>query len=162
MSQLEPIIAPAVEAAGYRLVRLRLMGGKRKTLQVMAERADGQMDVEDCARLSRALSNVLEHEDAIDGEYVLEVSSPGIDRPLTRLMDFARWAGHEARLELNAPDATGRKRFKGMLLGLDGSNIVIEVEGQRLTFPHAGIADAKLVLTDRLIEEDLRARRPNA
>ena len=162
MSQLEPIIAPAVEAAGYRLVRLRLLGGNRKTLQVMAERVDGQMDVEDCARLSRALSNLLEHEDAIEGEYVLEVSSPGIDRPLTRLMDFARWAGHEVRLELKAPDATGRKRFRGMLLGLDGNNIVIEVEAQRLTFPFAGIADAKLVLTDKLIEEDLRARRPNA
>jgi ribosome maturation factor RimP len=162
MSQLEPIIGTAVEAAGYRLVRLRLMGGKRKTLQVMAERADGQMNVEDCARLSRALSNFLEHEDAIEGEFVLEVSSPGIDRPLTRLIDFARWAGHEARIELKAPDASGRKRFRGLLLGLDGSNIMIEVEGQRLSFPHAGIAEAKLMLTDRLIEEDLRARKPNA
>jgi ribosome maturation factor RimP len=112
LSQLEPIIAPAVEAAGYRLVRLRLMGGKRKTLQVMAERADGTMNVEDCARLSRALSTFLEREDAIEGEYVLEVSSPGIDRPLTRLMDFARWAGHEAKIELKTPDAAGRKRFQ--------------------------------------------------
>lgn len=162
LAHLEPIIAPAVEAAGYRLVRLRLMGGKRKTLQVMAERADGQMDVEDCARLSRTLSNVLEREDHIEGEYVLEVSSPGIDRPLTRLMDFARWAGHEARLELNAPDSGGRKRFTGLLLGLDGSDVTIEVEGQRLSFPLAGIAEAKLVLTDKLIEEDLKARKPGA
>jgi len=162
IAQLEPIIAPAVEASGYRLVRLRLMGDKRKTLQVMAERADGQMDVEDCARLSRALADLLEREDAIEGEYVLEVSSPGIDRPLTRLMDFARWAGHEARLELTVPDAQGRKRFKGLLLGLDGGDVMIEVEGQRLLFPHAGIAEAKLVLTDRLIAEDLKARKPSA
>ena len=117
MSHLEPIIAPVVEAAGYRLVRLRLIGTKRKTLQVMAERADGLMDVEDCARLSRALSEFLDAEDPIEGEYVLEVSSPGIDRPLTRITDFARWAGHEAKLELTAPDETGSRRFKGLLLG---------------------------------------------
>src|SRR5579862_8158566 len=153
MSQLEPIIAPAVEAAGYRLVRLRLMGGKRKTLQIMAERADGTMNVEDCAQLSRALSAFFEREDPIEGEYVLEVSSPGIDRPLTRLTDFARWAGHEAKLELKAPDAAGRKRFKGRLLGLDGSDIVIDVEGARITLPHSAIAEAKLVLTDALIQE---------
>jgi len=159
LSQLEPIIAPAVEAAGYRLVRLRLMGGKRKTLQVMAERADGTMNVEDCAQLSRALSAFLEREDPIEGEYVLEVSSPGIDRPLTRLTDFARWAGHEAKFELNAPDSAGRKRFKGRLLGLDGTDIVLEVEGARLAFAHANIAEAKLVLTDRLVEEDLKSRK---
>ena len=159
LSQLEPIIAPAVEAAGYRLVRLRLMGGKRKTLQVMAERADGTMNVEDCAGLSRALSAFLEREDPIEGEYVLEVSSPGIDRPLTRLMDFARWAGHEAKLELKAPDAAGRKRFKGRLLGLNGPEIVLDVEGARFAFAHANIAEAKLVLTDRLIEEDLKSRK---
>jgi ribosome maturation factor RimP len=156
---LEPIIAPAVEAAGYRLVRLRLMGGKRKTLQIMAERADGTMNVEDCARLSRALSAFLEREDPLEGEYVLEVSSPGIDRPLTRLIDFARWAGHEAKIELKVPDAAGRKRFKGQLLGLDGNDVVLEVEGARLSFPHASIAEAKLVLTDRLVEEDLKSRK---
>jgi ribosome maturation factor RimP len=162
MSQLEPIIAPAVEAAGYRLVRLRLMAGQRRTLQIMAERPDGRMNVEDCARLSRALSEFLEGEDAIEGDYVLEVSSPGIDRPLTRLMDFARWAGHETKIELSAPDAAGRKRFRGMLLGLDGGDVVIEVEGQRLAFPHKSIAEAKLVLTDKLIQEDLKARKPSA
>ena len=159
MSQLEPIIAPAVEAAGYRLVRLRLMGGKTKTLQVMAERPDGHMDVADCARLSRALSDLLEREDPIEGEYLLEVSSPGIDRPLTRLTDFSRWSGHEAKLELSVPDANGRKRFKGMLLGLDGNDVMIDVDGQRLKFPFRGIAEAKLVLTDKLIAEDLKARK---
>jgi len=151
-----------VEAAGYRLVRLRLMAGKRKTLQVMAERADGQMNVEDCARLSRALADVIEREDAIEGEYALEVSSPGIDRPLTRLLDFARWAGHETKLELHAPDAEGRKRFRGMLLGLDGNDIVMDVDGERHRFSHASIAEAKLVLTDKLVREDLRARKTSA
>jgi ribosome maturation factor RimP len=162
MSHLEPIISPAVEAAGYRLVRLKLMGGKRKTLQIMAERADGQMTVEDCARLSRALSDFFEREDAIEGEYALEVSSPGIDRPLTRLIDFARWAGHEARLELKTPGSDGRRRFKGLLLGLDGGDVVMEVEGARFAFPYGGIAEAKLVLTNRLVEEDLKARKPSA
>lgn len=159
MSHLEPIIAPKVEAAGYRLVRLRLIGGKRKTLQVMAERPDGQMDVDDCARLSRALSEYLDAEDPIEGDYVLEVSSPGIDRPLTRITDFARWAGHEAKIELTAPDASGRRRFKGTLLGLDGNDVMLETGGQRATFAFGAIADAKLVLTDRLIEEDLKAKR---
>jgi ribosome maturation factor RimP len=162
VSQLEPIIEPAVEVAGYRLVRLRLISGKTKTLQIMAERADGRMDVEDCARLSRALSEFLDREDPIEGEYLLEVSSPGIDRPLTRLTDFSRWSGHEAKLELAAQDATGRKRFKGMLLGLDANNVVIEVEGQRLKFPFRSIAEAKLVLTDKLIQEDLKARKHGA
>lgn len=159
MSQLEPLIAPVVEAAGYQLVRLRLMGGKTKTLQIMAERADGHMDVEDCAVLSRALSDFLDQEDPIEGEYNLEVSSPGIDRPLTRLKDFARWAGHDAKIELAAPDASGRKRFRGKLLGLDGKDILFEVEGEPLKFTFANIAEAKLVLTDKLIEEDLKARK---
>jgi ribosome maturation factor RimP len=162
MSHLEPIIAPAVEAAGYRLVRLRLMGGKRKTLQIMAERADGGMDVEDCARLSRALSEFLDTQDPIEGEYDLEVSSPGIDRPLTRITDYARWAGHEAKLELVAADASGRKRFRGKVLGLDGSEIAIEVDGMRQKFPFKAIAEAKLVLTDALIQEDLKARKSHA
>jgi len=157
VSQLEPILEPVVEAAGYRLVRLRLMGGKRKTLQVMAERADGTMTVEDCADLSRALSDFLDREEVMDGEYVLEVSSPGIDRPLTRLADFARWSGHEAKIELAAP-LDGRKRFRGLLLGLDGSDVMIEAQGTRIRFPFRGVAEAKLVLTDRLIAEDLKAR----
>jgi ribosome maturation factor RimP len=159
MSQLEPIIEPAVEAAGYRLVRLRILGGKTKTLQIMAERPDGSMNVEDCARLSRALSEFLDREDPLEGEYLLEVSSPGIDRPLTRLTDFSRWAGHEAKLELTAPDASGRRRFKGLLIGLDGNDVAIEVEGERLRFPFRGIAEAKLVLTDKLVAEDLKARK---
>jgi len=159
MSQLEPLIAPVVEAAGYQLVRLRLMGGKTKTLQIMAERADGLMDVDDCAVLSRALSDFLDQEDPIEGEYNLEVSSPGIDRPLTRLKDYARWAGHEAKIELTAPDANGRKRFRGKILGLDGKDILFHSDGQQLKFTFANVAEAKLVLTDKLIEEDLKARK---
>jgi ribosome maturation factor RimP len=143
-------------------VRLRVLGGKRKTLQIMAERPDGGMDIEDCARLSRELSDFLERQDPIEGEFVLEVSSPGIDRPLTRLTDFARWAGHDAKVELVAPDAEGRKRFRGLLLGLDGNDVVMEVDGARRTFPFGGIAEAKLVLTEKLIQEDLKARKPNA
>ena len=106
---LDALIVPAVEAAGYRLVRLRLMGGKRKTLQVMAERHDGQMDVDDCASLSRTLSDVLEAADPIAEDYTLEVSSPGIDRPLTIEADFARFAGHEARIEM-VQGLDGRRR----------------------------------------------------
>ena len=158
---MEPIIAAAVEAAGYRLVRLLLMGGKVKTLQVMAERADGTMNVEDCAALSRALSEFIEREDPIEGDFELEVSSPGIDRPLTRLTDFARWSGHEAKLELVAP-IDGRKRFRGTLLGLDGNDVTVEAQGLRLKVPFRAIAEAKLVLTDKLIEEDLKARKHTA
>lgn len=159
MSHLEEVLTPTIEAAGYRLVRLRLMGGKVKTLQIMAERADGTMNVEDCATLSRALSEFLETEDPIEGEYNLEVSSPGIDRPLTRLTDFSRWSGHEAKIELNAPQANGRKKFKGLLLGLDGTDVVLETNGERLKFPFGAVSEAKLVLTDKLIAEDLKARK---
>jgi ribosome maturation factor RimP len=158
MSHLEPILTPAIEAAGYRLVRLRLMGGKTKTLQIMAERPDGTMNVEDCASLARALLDFMEADDPLEGEYELEVSSPGIDRPLTRLMDYSRYAGHEAKLELIAP-LDGRKRFRGQVLGLDGSDVVIETQGTRVKFPFMGIAEAKLVLTDKLIQEDLKARK---
>jgi ribosome maturation factor RimP len=159
---LETLLAPAVQAQGYRLVRLRLMGGKRKTLQILAERPDGQMDVEDCAKLSRAVSEVLETADPISEEYVLEVSSPGIDRPLTAPEDFARFAGHDARVEL-ARGIDGRRRFKGVLIGLEGADVVMNVtdadEGDRqVRFPFDDIAEAKLVLTDRLIQESLKAR----
>lgn len=147
-----------MEAAGFRLVRLRLMGGEHKTLQVMAERADGRMNVEDCATLSHALLDFLEREDPIEGDFELEVSSPGIDRPLTRLTDFARWSGHEAKIELAAPQ-DGRKRLRATLLGLDGNDVVVDAAGERLKFSFRAIAEAKLVLTDKLIQEDLKARK---
>ncbi|HTO40205.1 MAG TPA: ribosome maturation factor RimP [Rhizomicrobium sp.] len=158
-TKLESVIAPIVDAAGYRLVRVRMLGGKIKTLQIMAERADGLMDVDDCATLSRALSDYLDQEDPIAGEYHLEVSSPGIDRPLTRLADYARWAGHEAKIELTLPDDKGRKRFRGTLLGLDGTDVLFKSSGADMTFSFRSILEAKLVLTDRLIEDDLKARK---
>jgi ribosome maturation factor RimP len=158
IAHLEPIIEPAVEAAGFRLVRLRLMGGQTKTLQIMAERPDGTMNVEDCAILSHALLDFIERENPLDGDFELEVSSPGIDRPLTRLADFARWAGHEAKIELHAP-MDGRKRFRGKLLGLESQDVVIEAQNQRHAIPFKQIAEAKLVLTDALIAEDLKARK---
>ena len=160
---LDALLVPAIEAAGYRLVRLRVMGGKRKTLQIMAERPDGRMDVEDCAGLSRRLSEVLETADPISDQYVLEVSSPGIDRPLTAKADFARFSGHEARVEM-ARGIDGRRRFKGPIVGLDGDNVLMDVmddkETRRVRLPLADIAEAKLVLTDRLIQESLKAREP--
>jgi ribosome maturation factor RimP len=157
-SHLEPVFEPVIEKAGFRLVRLRIMGGAVKTLQVMAERPDGSMDVEGCATLSHARLDFIEAEDPIEGDYEIEVSSPGIDRPLTRLMDFVRWAGHEAKIELNA-GVEGRRRFRGVLLGLDGQDVAIRADNSEIKFPFRAIANAKLVLTDKLINEDLKARK---
>ncbi len=161
MNALEQLVVPAVEAAGYRFVRLRVKGGKAKTLQIMAERPDGHMDVDDCARLSRAVSDVLDAADPIADEYTLEVSSPGIDRPLTRPDDFSRFAGHDARIEM-VSGVGGRRRFKGVLIGRMGNDIVVDVSGEkgteRVHLPLSDLADAKLVLTDRLIAESLKAR----
>jgi ribosome maturation factor RimP len=162
IAHLEPVFTPVIERAGFRLVRLRVMGGEHKTLQVMAERDDGHMNVEDCAKLSHVLLDFIEAEDPLPGDFEIEVSSPGIDRPLTRLSDFTRWKGHEAKIELSAalPTANGdRKRFRGRLEGLDGHDVVISAQGARVQFPFASIAEAKLVLTDKLIQEDLKARK---
>ncbi|HUF88076.1 MAG TPA: ribosome maturation factor RimP [Thermohalobaculum sp.] len=156
--RLARIVTPTVEGMGFRLVRLRLMGGKRPTLQIMAERPDGTMEIEDCAELSRALSAVLDVEDPIAGEYTLEVSSPGIDRPLTRPDDFSRWAGYQARLESDEP-IDGRRRFKGTLTGLEGGAVLIETAEGPARVPIHGLADAKLVLTDALVAESLKARK---
>lgn len=157
---LEPIFEPVIEQAGFKLVRLRLMGGTSKTLQVMAERPDGSMDVEGCASLSHALLDFIETQDPIEGDYEIEVSSPGIDRPLTRPMDFSRWSGHEAKIELHAP-VEGRKRFRATLLGLDGQDVVIRdtsIGNTEIKFPFRAVANAKLVLTDKLINENAKAR----
>jgi ribosome maturation factor RimP len=168
-SHLEPVFEPVIEKAGFKLVRLRLMGGAAKTLQVMAERPDGSMDVEGCSLLSHVLLDFIEAEEPIEGDFELEVSSPGIDRPLTRPMDFSRWAGHEAKIELTLPIESvgdsqseqhkGRKRFRGTLLGLDGSDVMIRADNSDIKFPFRAIANAKLVLTDKLINEDLKARK---
>jgi ribosome maturation factor RimP len=160
-ARLLELLDPVAEAAGYAIVRLRLMGGDhQRRLQVMAERpSDGEMNVEDCARLSRAISEVLDAADPISGEYLLEVSSPGIDRPLTRLSDFEHYQGYEAKLELDRL-AEGRKRFKGMLAGVDGASVAIDLEGEAETalVPFAWITDAKLVLTDQLMKKGAAAR----
>ena len=162
-SHLEPVFEPVIEQAGFKLVRLRIMGGAAKTLQIMAERPDGRMDVEGCATLSHVLLDFLETQDPIEGDYEIEVSSPGIDRPLTRLTDFTNWKGHEAKVELTAaiamPGGTERKRFKGKLEGLDGQDVVLIQDNARIQFPFRAILEAKLVLTDKLIQQDLKARK---
>lgn len=155
---LTQLIEPEAKALGFELVRVKMYGGTSDpTLQVMAERPETrQLNIDDCADLSRRISAVLDAleeqgRDPIDHAYRLEVSSPGIDRPLTRLSDFADWAGHEARITL-AEKLNGRKQFKGDLDGVEGDNVVI-VDGEevRHELPFSGIEDAKLVMTDRLI-----------
>ena len=159
--KLLELLDPVAEAAGYGIVRLRLMGGEQqRRLQIMAERpSDGDMNVEDCTRLSRAISEVMDAADPIAGEYVLEVSSPGVDRPLTRLKDFATYEGYEARLELDRL-AEGRKRFRGRLAGVEGDAVAIDLEGEESTalVPFAWIIEAKLVLTDALLRRGAEAR----
>jgi ribosome maturation factor RimP len=157
-TRLEPIFEPVIEQAGFKLVRLRMMGGAQQTLQVMAERPDGSMDVEGCTMLSHALLDFIEKENPIEAEYELEVSSPGIDRPLTRPMDFSRWSGHEAKIELDGI-YEGRKRWRGTVLGLDGADVTIRADNKDIRFPFRSIVNAKLVLTDKLIQEDLKARK---
>jgi ribosome maturation factor RimP len=156
--RLAGIVAPVVEGLGYELVRLRLMGGKRAVLQIMADRPEGGIEVEDCAAISRQLSVVLDVEDPIASEYTLEVSSPGIDRPLTRLKDFERWAGYEAKIETSEL-IDGRRRFKGALAGVEDGEVLIEVPEGTIGLKFDWLADAKLMLTDALIAESLAARR---
>jgi len=158
--RLADIVTPTIEGMGYSLVRLRFMGGtKRNTVQIMAERqSDGGMEVEDCARLSRALSAVLDVDDPIESAYALEVSSPGIDRPLTRLEDFDRFEGWEARIETTEM-IDGRKRFRGILAGVEDDEVLLVIPEGTVGLRFDWLADAKLVLTDDLIAESLRARR---
>ncbi|GKY86424.1 ribosome maturation factor RimP [Sinisalibacter aestuarii] len=160
--RLAEIVRPAIEGMGYELVRLRLMGGNTPTLQIMAEKPDGGIEVDDLAEINTAVSAVLDVEDPITENYTLEVSSPGIDRPLTRLKDFDTWDGYVAKIETSEM-IDGRKRFKGVLAGTEGEEVLIEIEDQGepvtigLTFDL--LADAKLVLTDELIRETLRQRK---
>jgi ribosome maturation factor RimP len=164
-TDLDPIFEPVIEKAGFKLVRLRMMGGASRILQVMAERPDGTMNVEGCSELSHALLDFIEAQDPIEGDYEIEVSSPGIDRPLTRPQDFARWSGHEAKIELATmvPTPKGdRKRFRAIVLGLDGSDVVIRdtsLGNDDIRFAFRNLVNAKLVLTDKLINEDLKTRK---
>jgi ribosome maturation factor RimP len=158
--RLLELLDPVSEAAGYAIVRLRLMGGGVRRLQVMAERPDGHMEIDDCAVLSRAMSEVLDAADPINGEYTLEVSSPGIDRPLTRLEDFCSYEGLEARIELDRL-AEGRKRFKGRLAGVEGQDVLIDLEDEpdhTAQLPFGWIIDAKLVLNDELMQRGAAER----
>jgi len=154
MERVRLLIEPSMADMGYRLVRVRYTGGGRPVLQIMAERvADGGMDIEDCEAVSRAVSALLDVEDPIPGNYTLEVSSPGIDRPLTRPKDYVRWAGHIARLETALP-VEGRRRFKGTLLGLEDNLVRLRLDdGKEAAVPLEAVTRAKLELTDRLIEE---------
>jgi ribosome maturation factor RimP len=159
-AKVAAIIEPALDDRGFRLVRVAISGREGKTLQVMAERADGSMTIEDCEAVSREISALLDVHDPIVGAYRLEVSSPGIDRPLVRPSDFEDWAGHEAKIELSQP-IDGRKRFRGRLDGFEGGEVRIEVDlgeagHQVVGLPVGLIGEAKLVLTDDLIREALR------
>ncbi|HWU12637.1 MAG TPA: ribosome maturation factor RimP [Caulobacter sp.] len=158
---LVELLDPVAESVGYEIVRLRLMGGaEQRRLQIMAERPDGDMNVEDCARLSRAISEIMDAADPIAGEYTLEVSSPGVDRPLTRLKDFDTYAGLEVRIELDRV-AEGRKRFKGELAGVEDGQVGLNLEGEDDTtvyFPFEWIVDAKLVLNDELMKRGAQQR----
>jgi ribosome maturation factor RimP len=152
ISTIEAAIAPSIEAAGYRLVRVTFTGsGHRATLQVMAEHADQKpMTVDDCAELSHMISALLDVADPIAASYLLEVSSPGLDRPLVRREDFTRYAGYEAKLEVKQP-IEGRKRFRGRLKGIEGDAVTLEADGATWRFPFDEVTHAKLVLTDELI-----------
>ncbi len=156
--RIAEIIAPVIEGMGFELVRVRLMAGKTRTLQIMAERPDGGIEVDDCARISTAVSAILDVEDPIEDNYTLEVSSPGIDRPLTRLKDFDTWAGYEAKLE-TAEMIDGRRRFKGTLAGTEGSEVLIEIAEGTIGLQFDWLTEAKLVLTDELIRDMLKARK---
>src|SRR5690606_32960644 len=157
--RLAEIIAPVIEDLGFELVRIRLQGGKTATLQIMADRPEGGINVDDCADISTAVSAVLDVEDPLEDAYHLEVSSPGIDRPLTRVKDFATFEGYEARLETNQA-IDGRKRFKGVLAGVEGDEVLLNIEEagelQTIGLQFDWLSDAKLVLTDELIKEMLR------
>jgi ribosome maturation factor RimP len=153
------MIEPVATELGLEVVRVRVMGGQTPTLQIMAERPDGTMSVAACAKFSRAISPVLEAEDPIPTEYHLEVSSPGIDRPLTRVGDFAKWVGHEIKVELGSPGADGRKRFQGAIVS--EANGVVELslkDGGSASLPVDGMVKASMVLTEKLIQ----AARANA
>ena len=157
-SEVARIIEPSLEAMGYRLVRVVLTKGGRPTLQVMAERADERaMTVEDCAEISRSISALLDVADPIASAYTLEVSSPGIDRPLVRPEDFDRFAGFAAKIELSAP-LDGRKRFSGRLLGCEADEVRLVGDAGEVRVKLAAIARAKLVLTDDLLA--LAAKKP--
>lgn len=160
--RLADIVGPVIEDLGFELVRIRLMGGRTSILQIMADRPEGGIEIDDCAKISTAVSAVLDVEDPVEENYTLEVSSPGIDRPLTRVKDFQMWKGWEARIETTEL-IDGRRRFKGTLQGVENEEILIEIEegGEAVTIglQFDWLSDAKLILTEELIAEMLRQKK---
>jgi ribosome maturation factor RimP len=153
------VVAPVIEAMGYRLVRVRVTGQNGCTVQVMAERQDGTLAIEDCEEISRAISPALDVDDPIGRAYHLEVSSPGIDRPLVRRGDFERWIGHEAKLETALP-VEGRRRWRGILVGVKEETVGVrlaELGQETVWLPLKELSDARLVMTDALVEQSLKA-----
>ena len=161
-AKLAAIVTPTIVDLGYELVRVAVIGRDRPTVQIMAERTDGEaMAVEDCEAISRAASAVLDVEDPIQSNWTLEVSSPGIDRPLTRVKDWNRFAGHQARLEMDVP-IDGRKRFVGIILGADAQAARLRLDdGAEVTLPLEHMRRARLVLTDALIAATAAQPTPN-
>ena len=158
--EIAVLAEPVLNDLGFRLVRVTLSGRNGATVQIMAERPDGTITIEECAQISRQLSPVFDAHDPMPGSYSLEISSPGIDRPLVRRSDFDDWIGYEAKLEARAP-IDGRKRFRGILKGAEGDQVHVEIEHAELgrqivSLPIANIAEARLVLTDELVREALR------
>lgn len=150
-NQITALIEATVESLGFELVRVTYGGGRKPTLQIMAERPDGTMSVEDCADLSREVSLLLDVEDPLPGEYLLEVSSPGIDRPLTRAKDFERWVGFDAKVEMKETIGD-RRRFRGRMTAFNGDFVTLDVDGEVIELEFDGISKAKLLLTDELLE----------
>ena len=156
--RMAEIITPVIEYMGYELVRVRLMSGKSTILQIMAEKPEGGIEVDDCAKISTEVGAILDVEDPIEGDYALEVSSPGIDRPLTRLKDFEAWEGYEAKIETTEL-IDGQRRFKGELRGTEDNEVLIEIPQGIIGLQFDWLSDAKLVLTDDLIAESLKTRK---
>ncbi len=160
-ARVAAIIEPAIEDLGYRLVRVKVTATNGCTVQIMAERPDGTMTVDQCEEISKTISPLLDVEDPISTAYYLEVSSPGIDRPLVRPEDFDRWTGHDAKIELELP-MDGRKRFRGFVRGVDNDAAIIELpdapadQDKMVAIAFTSIREAHLVLTDELVRESLR------
>ena len=163
-AEIAATVGPVLADLGYRLVRVAVLAGEGGTLQIMAERSDGSMSANDCERVSKQLSPILDVMDPISDAYRLEISSPGIDRPMVRATDFEHWAGHEAKIELNEP-VSGRKRFRGLIDGFEDGEVRMDIEVQddnrkpvreTVGFPIGLIKEARLVMTDELIRESLR------
>jgi ribosome maturation factor RimP len=150
-SAVHELIEPSIEAMGFRLVRTRLLGGNPQRLEIMAEREDGSMTIDDCATLSETVSAILDVEDPISGQYLLEVSSPGLDRPLTRLDDYARFKGYVATVKATRP-IDGRRRFRGTIEGSDGETIRFATDEGKVEIGFGDIESAKLVITDDMLK----------